>query len=65
MHHLLLAYLTTKMADQIGNTIGMMIDCVVHDIGANRGRILQLCVELNLYKSIPQGRIINEKCERL
>lgn len=65
MNHLLLACLNLEMGDQIGRTIGRVINCMVQNLGAANSRILRLCVELDLFKSIPHGRIINIKGERL
>lgn len=49
MHNLTLACLNTETGDQIGRTLGRVLDSVVHDNGANGGRILRVYVEVNIY----------------
>lgn len=64
MNQLPLACLNIEMGDQIGRTVGKVIDCVLHDFVGSGGQILRVYIEVNLYKSIPRGRIINVKGKR-
>lgn len=65
MNHLPLAYLNIGIGDQIGRTIERMIECAVKDYGGSGGRIIHVCVEVDLFKSICRGRIINVMGNRL
>lgn len=42
MHHLPLVYLNIARGDQIGRSIGRVLDCVVQDFGASKDRTLRV-----------------------
>lgn len=53
-----------RILEQIGKSIGKVVECDVDDDGNAWGKVLQICIEIDLMKTLYRGKIINVKGER-
>lgn len=59
MHNLPLACMNEAKGTSIDNTIGTVIECDVDEEGTSWGKALRVLIEIDIFQSVPRGRIIN------
>lgn len=63
--YLLLEYMNKRMGEQIGNSIGKVIEVDVDEEGMAWGRCLRVRIECNLKAPLARGRTINVEDDQI
>lgn len=65
LYNLPLGCMNADVGMQIGKSIGTVVKCDIDEDGIAWGKVIHVCIELDLQHTITQGRTINIKGNRL